>query len=283
MVWSRINQMIEEAVVPLVLTKLSLPAARARMVRRARLLERLTPETGAGLVLVCAPAGYGKTTLLADWAHSFLENGGVVAWYAIDASDDDPLPFSAYLVASLAQALGPQSGLAQIAQLLRSTPEIDLQRILPAVINAAAASERECVLILDDYQLISAPAIHSALAYLVEHLPENLRVLVGSRSDPPLPLARLRARGQLLEIRASDLRFTPDETAQFLNEVMRLDLPADVVASLEERTEGWVAGLQLAALSLSGSEERAGFLSTFTGSHRYLVEYLLEEVFNRQS
>jgi len=266
----------------LVLTKLCAPATRLRMVPRPRLLERLTAETGAPLVLVSAPAGYGKTTLLAAWRQSLLQNGAAVAWYALDASDDDPLLFGSYLVASLEQALGPTSGLAQVAQLLRFSPEVDLQRILSAVINAVASNDRHCVLVLDDYHLIGLPAIHKAIAFLLEHLPGNMRVAIGSRTTPPLPLARLRVRRQLLEIRPADLRFTKDETAQFLNAIMKLDLSPGLVAALEERTEGWAAGLQLAALSLSDRPDKEGFIASFTGGNRYLVNYLLEEVFNRQ-
>ncbi len=273
---------MEEPVSPLVLTKLRVPAVRSRIIPRAHLVDLLIPKNGAGFILVCAPAGYGKTTLLADWAQSLMKNGVAVAWYALDPSDDDPIPFRSYLIASFVQAFGPIPELTQIAQLLRSSPEMDLQRILPAVINAMISSDRECVLILDDYHLIASPAIHSALAYLLEHLPENLRIAIGSRSDPPLPLARLRARGQLLEIRTAGLRFTADETAQFLNEVMQLELSPQGVAALEERTEGWVAGLQLAALSLSGRADKERFIASFTGSHRFLVEYLMEEVVDRQ-
>ena len=267
----------------LMLTKLCAPAERLRIIPRTRLLEQLTPETGTHLVLVCAPAGYGKTTLLAEWRQSLLQNGVAVAWYALDASDDDPLLFGSYLVASLEQVLGPMSGLAHVAQLLRFSPEVELQRILPAVINAVASNDRNCVLVLDDYHLISVPAIHNAVAFLLDHLPVNMRIAIGSRADPPLPLARLRVRDHLLEIRPADLRFTKDETAQFLNAIMKLDLPPGLVAALEERTEGWAAGLQLAALSLSDRSDKEGFIASFTGGNRYLVNYLLEEVFNRQS
>ncbi len=267
---------------PLILTKLHVPAVRPRIVPRTRLVERLTPEAGTSLVLVCAPTGYGKTTLLAEWSQALLQNGCAVAWYALDSGDDAPIPFGSYLVASLAQALGPTTGLAHVAQLLRSSSEIDLQRILPAVINAVASIDRDCVLILDDYHLIGAPAIHSAVAFLMEHLPENMHIAIGSRSDPPLHLARLRVRGQMLEIRTADLRFTEDETAQFLNAIMGLDLSPGLVATLEERTEGWVAGLQLAGLSLSGRQDKDGFVASFTGGNRFLVDYLLEEVVSRQ-
>lgn len=267
---------------PLVLTKLRLPAGRPRIISRVRLLDLLTPESGASLVLVCAPAGYGKTTLLTEWAQSLMKKGTAIAWYALDPSDDDPIPFMSYLVTGFIQALGPIPELIQITQLLRSSPEMDLQRILPIVINAITLSGRDCMLFLDDYHLIGAPAIHSAIAYILEHLPENLHIAIGSRADPPLPLARLRARGQLLEIRTDGLRFGVDETAQFLNEIMQLELSPAEITALEERTEGWVAGLQLVALSLSGGADKVQTIASFSGSHRFLVEYLLEEVVNRQ-
>jgi len=287
-----VNQ-INLSVSPLVLTKLRLPTARARLVPRPHLIDLLTPQFGGpqvapGLVLVCAPAGYGKTSLLSEWAHSLTGQGIAVAWYALDPGDDDPIPFKSYLIASFIQAIGPLPELAHIAQLLRASPEIDLQSLLPAVINALISCEQQCVLILDDYHRIGAPPIHKTLAYLLEHLPPNLRIAIGSRSDPPLPLARLRARGQLLEIRTASLRFQAAETAQFLNEIMQLGLSPDGVAALEERTEGWVTGLQLLALAMqaplspSGSADREQMIATFTGGHRYLVEYLLEEVVSRQ-
>ncbi len=266
----------------LILTKLRVPTPRASNLPRTHLMDRLGQNPGTGLILVCAPAGYGKTTLLSEWAQSLMQKGVAVAWVAIDSSDDAPIPFGAYLIASLAQALGSISDLTRIAQLLRSSPELDLQKTLPTIINVISSSDRDCVLILDDYHLLGSPAIHAAVAFLLEHCPENLRIVLGSRSDPPLPLARLRARRQLLEIRAADLRFTPDETVRFLNEVMHLDLSVDVIAILEQRTEGWAAGLQLAALSLTGRSDKESFLSSFTGSHRYLVEFLLEEVVNHQ-
>jgi len=172
--------MVDKLDSPLVLTKLRVPAVRPRHISRLHLLDRLAPgagpETGAALVLVCAPAGYGKTTLLAEWAHSLRQNGAAVAWYSLDGGDDVPVTFGSYLVASLTQALGPTSELASLAQLLRSSPEIELHKILPAAVNAAAASSRACWLFLDDYHLIGAPAIHTAIAYLIDHRPENLHL-----------------------------------------------------------------------------------------------------------
>ena len=267
---------------PLVLTKLRVPAARPRLVSRVRLLDRLADESSSGLILVCAPAGYGKTTLLAEWSRLLQQSGTAVAWYALDAGDADPIVFSTYLVASFIEALGPLPELVQAVQRLRAAPESDPQRVLPALINSLLSSERACALILDDYHLVSSPVIHNALAYLHEHRPGNLRIAIGSRADPPLSLARLRAGGELLEIRTAGLRFNGEEAGQFLNEVMRLELSPAGVAALEARTEGWAAGLQLAALSLTGRPDKETLIASFSGSHRYLVEYLLEEVVGRQ-
>jgi LuxR family transcriptional regulator, maltose regulon positive regulatory protein len=272
---------LEEHISPLVLTKLRAPAVRPGTISRARLVDQLTPKQDTHLILISAPAGYGKTTFLAEWAQILIVNGTSVAWYALDQSDDDPIPFSSYLIASFIQALGPHPDLTQKAQIMRSSPEVDLQRILPTIINAVISVNRECMLILDDYHRISSPAIHSALAYLLEHLPETLQIAISSRSDPPLPLARLRVSGQLLELRAESLRFTPAETAGFLNDVMQLDLSQEVRDELVTRSEGWAAGLQLAALSLAGRQDIESFLASFSG-HRYLVEYLMEEVLGRQ-
>jgi LuxR family maltose regulon positive regulatory protein len=284
----QLTAMMDAAASPLVLTKIRVPVARPRQIPRTRLVEQLNAERGKGFILVSAPAGYGKTTLLSEWAQSLLGKGIAVAWYALDPSDDDPLPFGAYLVASLMQALGALPELARIAQRLRASPEVDLQRILPSIINVVVSSDQACMLVLDDYHLIASPAIHSALAYLLEHLPENLRLALGSRSDPPLPLARLRARGQLLELRTAGLRFSPGEIASFMNETMQLDLSPELLNTLEARTEGWVTGLQLAALVYQSPRSQAGpadaesLLSSFSGSHHYLMEYLLEEVVSRQ-
>lgn len=264
---------------PLTLTKIRVPAPQMRLVARPQLIERLEAGPACGLTLVCAPAGYGKTSLLAEWAQVLQREGRAVAWYTIDAGDDAALPFGSYLAASLAQALGASPELARLAQLLRARPETDLNRVVPAILNAAAGSGRECVLVLDDYHLIASPEIHAALAYLLEHRPNNLRFAIGSRAEPPLPLARLRARGQLRELRAGDLRFTTGEADRFLNDVMRLELPPELVAALETRTEGWAAGLQLAALSLAGRAGQEGSIAAFRGDHRFLADYLLEEVF----
>lgn len=270
--------MLDLAASSLVLTKLRVPPLRSRIVPRARLVQRFDPQTDASLVLVCAPAGSGKTTLLTQWARSQMQEGAAVAWFAADPSDDDPIPFGSYLVASLMQALGPISEVQDVAKGMRSSTEANLYRMMPAIINGVVESGRGCLLVLDDYQFVSKPEIHSAIAFLLEHLPENMRIIIGSRSDPPLPLARLRAHGRLLEVRETDLRFRADETETFLNDVMRLRLPTEVLATLQARTEGWVAGLQLAALSLSNRSVPEDFTTSFSSKDPYLFNYLLEEV-----
>lgn len=265
----------------LILTKFRPPAARSRTVPRTRLLQRLSLEPGTDLVLVCAPAGYGKTTILIEWVHSLQQAGTVVAWYALDESDNSPGAFGAYLIASLGQALGPGSGLEPVSQMLRGSPEVDLQMLLPTVINAVCAINRDVVLVLDDYHLIRNPIIHQVVEFLLDHRSENLHLAISSRTTPPLSLAGLRAKNRLIELRVPDLRFTDQETVCFLRDTMQLDLSADLSSRLAEQVEGWAAGLQLAALSLTGREDKDFRIATFTGGHRQLVEYLLEEVVNQ--
>lgn len=262
----------------LILTKLRPPAIRARAVQRMRLLRRLQllPETD--LTLVCAPAGYGKTTLLVEWAVRMREDGVVIAWYSLDESDNHPMTFATYLVASLRQALGTGSRLDALSQVLRASPEVDLTQVLAGTINAVLESGKEVVLVLDDYHLIRNEAIHQAISFLIHHRPVNLRLAIGSRANPPLPLARLRARGRLVELLAADLRFTVEETGQFLRDSLQLDLPESLSIRLADQVEGWAAGLQLAALSLVGRADAKDHLIVFTGKHRHLADYLLEEV-----
>lgn len=273
---------MDEQYSQLIHTKLCIPRLRSRIVDRKRLMERAAPEPGVVLTLVSAPAGYGKTTLMVELSQALAEAGTAVAWYALDSSDNDPNLFGSYLLASLGQALQIDSDLGSAARLLRSSTEDSLEKTLPAIINGLASRNRGCLLVLDDYHHITSPAIHSALTFLLDHAPHDLHVIIGSRSDPPLPLARLRARGQMAEIRAADLRFTRQETAQFLNETMRLGLPSETVAAIEASTEGWITGLQLAALSIMGRPQESPAVSSFDASNRYLVDYLLQEVVERQ-
>jgi LuxR family maltose regulon positive regulatory protein len=261
----------------LLATKLHIPRPRPELLSRARLIERLTEGTARELVLVCTPAGFGKTTLLADWARGTPRP---VAWVSLDEGDNDPTRFWRHVAAALdwvRPGLGERAG-----ALLRDAGRASFEAVPAALVNELAGGPDEVVLILDDYHLIDAPPVHQSLAFLLEHLPTKAHLVVASRADPPLPLARLRARGQLAELRAADLRFTPDEAAALLRTAVGSDLPEAAVAALADRTEGWVAGLQLAALSLRGQDDVAAFVEGFSGSHRYVLDYLAEEVLDRQ-
>jgi len=235
--------------------------------------ERLTEGLQGELTVVCAPAGFGKTALLADWTR---RGGRTVAWLSLDTADNDAVRFWRHAAAAIGMA-GPGT---QPAELLRSP--CSPQAVVATLVNELAAAPGEVTLVLDDYHLIESQPVHRSLGLLLGHLPAGLRLVVASRSDPPLPLARLRARGQLTEIRAAELRFTREEAAALLRTAAGRDLPESAVAGLVIRTEGWAAGLQLAALSLRGREDVAGFVASFSGDHRYVLDYLAEEVLERQ-
>jgi LuxR family transcriptional regulator, maltose regulon positive regulatory protein len=264
----------------LLATKLHVPRPRPGLVPRPRLAGRLEEGLARGLVVVCAPAGSGKTVLLADWAR---RGGRPVAWLSLDAGDNDPARFWRYAVAAVGRA---RPGMAELAG-HRPDPlaPSSSDGLVTALINGLAArpGEDEVLLVLDDYDVIDSQAVHGSLLFLLEHLPPGLRLVLASRSDPPLPLARLRARGQLAELRSCELRFTTDEAAALLREAIGADLPGVAVAALAERTEGWAAGLQLAALSLRGQTDAAAFVAAFNGSHRYVLDYLAGEVLERQT
>jgi LuxR family maltose regulon positive regulatory protein len=259
-------------------TKFHVP--RAGSVPRPRLLARLAGGIGHGVTIVCTPAGFGKTTMLGDWAR---RGRWPTAWLSLDAGDNDPARFWRYVAAALDRV---RPGLReQAAALLGGQQEPPLEAVVTAVINQLSQPGEavEVKLILDDYHLIEAATVHRSVAFLLDWLPPALRLVLATRADPPLPLARLRARGQLAELRADDLRFTLGETAAFLREATGLDLPAASVTALQDRTEGWAAGVQLAALSLRGQSDPAGFVASFAGSHRYVLDYLTEEVLAGQS
>jgi LuxR family maltose regulon positive regulatory protein len=241
-------------------------------------MERLNQGMAYPLTLISAPAGSGKSTLLGEWLG---QSAWPAAWLSLDEGDNDLVRFLNYLIAAL-QTIQPLSGEASLAA-LRSPQARPVESALRPLMNEMATAPDDFVLVLDDYHVIDAAPVHHAITFLLDHLPPPMHVMIASRVDPPLPLARLRARAQLVELRAADLRFLPDEAAAFLNAIMGLGLPADEVAILEERTEGWIAGLQLAALSLREQEDAARFLQTFTGSHRYIADYLAEEVLRHQS
>ncbi len=260
-------------------TKLFAPQLRRSLVPRSHLFQRLNAglEPEARLIVVSAPAGFGKTTTVLSWLQTIQ---CPAAWLALDENDNRLERFLAYLIAAL-QTIYPAAG-KHAGELLAPPRPVQSIEVLNSLINDLAGEVCSGLLVLDDYHLISETGIHAALEYLLDNLPAALRIVLLTRQDPPLPLARLRARSQLIEVRALDLRFRLDEAGQFLNEVMALDLPAAQIAALEERTEGWAVGLQMAAISLQQSEDRALFVSSFSGSHRFILDYLVEEVLDRQ-
>ena len=274
--------------IPLLETKLYIPNRRSGLVSRPRLLERLHQGIERKLTLVSAPAGFGKTTLLAEWLAAPPASVRAAGWVSLDQSDNDPALFWAYFIRALQKVL-PKVGEGALS-LLHSPQHLPIESVLTTLINEINAIEHDpstgsghrFALILDDYHVIDAQPVHHAISFLLNHLPPQMHLVIASRSDPPLPLARLRGSGESTELRASDLRFTPDEAAAFLNEVMGLELSASDVAALETRTEGWIVGLQLAALSMQGREDTHEFVRAFAGDDRYIVDYLIEEVLQRQ-
>jgi LuxR family maltose regulon positive regulatory protein len=282
---------------PILTTKLYVPRPRDAHVARPQLLARLAAGMRGPLTLIAAPAGFGKTTLLADLLATRTENPGLrtestklspqssflstrVAWLSLDTGDNDPAVFLRYLIAALQRASTSMVG--TMALILMDSPQPPpLPVLLTTLINDLAATLQPVLLVLDDYHVIATPAIHEALIFMLDHLPSTLHLVIASREDPPLPLARLRGRGQLTELRGADLRFTPDEVAAFLRDMMKLDVSADEVAALATRTEGWIAGLQLAALAMQNHADRNSFVGAFTGSNRFVVDYLASEVLDQ--
>ena len=269
---------------PLLETKLYVPRPRRGLVPRPRLSQRLDRGTTSKLMLISAPAGFGKTTLLTEWlaaGPAAPADERLAAWLSLDRADNDPASFWTYVIAAL-QTVAPGVGESALT-LLQAPQPPPIETVLTALLNDLGASTGDIVLVLDDYHVIDARDVQEGMAFLLDHLPPRLHVVIASRTDPALPLARLRARGELVETRAAELRFTPDEAAAYLNEMMGLQLTARDVAALEGRTEGWIAALQLAALSMQGRDDVAGFIAGFTGDDRYVVDYLAEEVLQRQS
>ena len=264
--------------VPILTTKLYTPPVRPELVSRPRLIERMEEglRLNHRLTLVSAPAGFGKTTVIVDWLN---QKGRCFTWLSLDEGDNDPTRFMAYLVAAL-QKIDPTVG----QNLAKSAKLPPTETLVTLLINDLAAIAEPFVLVLDDYHQIRAPHIHQALALLQERQPPTMHLVLTTRQDPPLPLPRWRVRGQVSEIRQEDLRFTSSEVADFLNRTMHLNLTTEAVSALERRTEGWIAGLQLAALSLRGyaAERVSDFIDAFSGSHRYVIDYLVEEVIQQQ-
>jgi LuxR family maltose regulon positive regulatory protein len=265
---------------PILATKLYIPPLRPKTVLRPRLIELLNEGLSSGrkLTLISASAGFSKTTLVSEW---IVNSRRPTAWLSLDEGDNDPACFLTYLVAAL-QTIGPNIGAGALA-VLQSPQPPSTESILRTLLNEITTIPDNFILVLDDYHVIEAKPVNQALTFLLEHLPPQIHLVIATREDPPLPLALLRARGQLTELRAADLRFTPTEAADFLNQVMGLNLAVEDITALEARTEGWITGLQLAAISMRGYPDTASFIRSFTGSHHFVLDYLVEEVLQRQS
>jgi LuxR family transcriptional regulator, maltose regulon positive regulatory protein len=264
---------------PLLATKLYAPRRSTGLVPRPHLIDRVRRGAQSKLTLVSAPAGFGKSTLLAEWLGAASPAGSVTAWLSLDPADGHPITFWTHVIAAL-QTVAPTVG-ARTLTLLESS-DGSFEAALAPLLNELNALPHDVVLVLDDYHTIDSPEIQLGMAFLLAHLPAHAHLVIATRADPVLPLAGLRARGDLVEIRAADLRFTSDEAGAFLNGVMSLELSTQDVAVLEGRTEGWIAAIQLAGLSMRGRDDVAGFIGRFAGDDRYIVDYLVEEVLQRQ-
>jgi len=279
--------------VPLLTTKLNVPPPRPNLVPRLRLVERLDDglRLGRRLVLISAPAGFGKTTLLSQWAHGRgrSHTGPYVAWLSLDEGDNDPTRFWSYVIAALQTIPGlGRAGVGEAARAALHSPGFvdanaspPIEALLTGLINEIAAVPAPCALVLDDFHVITDRSVNDAFTFFLDNMPPHMQVLLASRSDPPWSLARRRASGEIAELRADDLRFTPIEVAAFLNQVMGLGLSAQGVAALDGRTEGWIAGLQMAALSMRERKDASGFIAAFAGTHRFILDYLVEEVLDQ--
>ncbi len=262
---------------PLLTTKLFVPRTRKDLVSRQRLVMRINEGLLRKVTLISAPAGFGKTTLLSEWVRQLDLPS---AWLSLDPDDNDPRRFWTYCIAAL-QTVQPQFGEDAVTALqARQAPQIET--LLTGLLNEMARAGDRLVLVLDDLHVITESHVHDDLVFLLEHLPPTIHLVVATRADPPWPVARLRARGDMNELRSQDLRFTVAEAAAFLNEVMELNLSTEDIAALEQRTEGWIVGLQMAALSLQGRADASRFVEAFGGTHHFILDYLLEEVLERQ-
>ena len=268
---------------PLLKTKLHIPHRRPDMVPRSLLIKQLNERIQRKLTLITAPAGYGKTNLASEWTHSLQSedtSNNRITWLSLEEADSEPIRFLSYVIAAL-QQVAPEIGVGALS-LFEGAQSPPINTVLNELINDIAGLDYHIMLVLDDYHVISHPEIHEALRYLVEHQPHQMHLVITSREDPPLPLPRLRARGEMAEIRMHDLRFSLDETTQFFSHSMKLDLESEVISVLEARTEGWIAGLQLAGIVLKNLPDHQAFMDTFSGSHRYVLDYLTDEVLQSQ-
>jgi len=272
---------------PILLTKLFIPATQPQLVSRPRLIERLNHGLHHKLTLISAPAGFGKTTVVTEWIRDLQrenhpENAAKIAWCSLDDGDDDLNRFLTYLIAALNQIDWPDSIGAGALTMLESPQPPPSEAVLTSLINEITVIPDKAILVLDDYHVIDSQPVHDALAFLLDNLPPQLHLVIATREDPPIQISRLRVRGQLTEIRALDLRFTSTETAEFLNRVMGLNLSGEDIVALETRTEGWIAGLQLAAISMKGHKDASEFIESFSGSNRLVLDYLIEEILDQQ-
>jgi len=269
---------------PLLKTKLHIPHRRPNMVPRSLLIKQLNERIQRKLTLITAPAGYGKTSLASEWIHTLQSedtSNNRITWLSLEEADSEPIRFLSYVITALQQA-APEIGVGALSlfEMAQSPP---INTVLHELINDITGLDYHIMLVLDDYHVISHPEIHEALLYLVEHQPHQMHLVITSREDPPLPLPRLRARGEMADIRMHDLRFSLDETTQFFSHSMKLDLESEVISLLEVRTEGWIAGLHLAGFVLKNLPDHRAFMDTFSGSHRYVLDYLTDEVLQSQS
>jgi LuxR family maltose regulon positive regulatory protein len=268
---------------PLLKTKLYIPPVRPGLITRPHLVERLNAGLDRKLALMSAPAGFGKTTLMAEWV---AECSVPVAWLSLDEEDNDLTRFWSYVIGAIQTVETPANTAGSLGEAaltaLQSPQPPPIEAILATLINGLSGFPEPLVLLLDDYHVITTHAIHQALGFFLDHLPSQMHLVMATRSDPPLSLSRLRGRSELTEIRAEDLCFTVEESTEFLNRCMDLDLPAEDIAKLVRRTEGWITGLQMAALSLQQRSDRRSFVDGFAGDDRYIVDYLAEEVLQRQ-
>ena len=259
-------------------TKLYIPSFRDTLIHRPQLIAKLEEKQSCKLILLSAPAGYGKTTLITEWINH-LEKERPVCWLSLDEDDSDPVQFFVYLAAAVRPLTDIQTSLPQ---LLQSPQPLPAKQLMAAFVNDVTPVPTPFYFILDDYHAIESTDIDKAVAFLLDYMPPKMTLVITSRTDPGFPISRLRARGEMIELRINDLRFTQAEAAEFLQQSMNLALLPDQIAALETRTEGWIAGLQMAGLSMQNREDVANFISSFTGSHRFIMDYLLEEVLNQQ-
>jgi LuxR family maltose regulon positive regulatory protein len=267
---------------PILVTKLFPPLINKELVKRRDLIDRLSKGLDRKAALISAPAGFGKSTLVSAWLDQLPDTDRT--WLSLDEDDSDPTRFLTYLIAALtrAQLLGEDFGKGSLS-MLQAPQAPPAQSVLNPILNELAEAQGKIVLVLDDFHLIESQEILDAIAFLLENLPPQLHLVIATRQDPLLPLGRLRAQDQLTELRAADLRFSAAEAADFYNNVMGLNLSSQDIAELETRTEGWIAGLQLAAISLQGSEDRTAFIKSFSGGHRLVLDFLIEEVLGQQT